>query len=210
MAWWPWRRIPAREVLTLERLATEGFVALDLETTGLDTRRDSAVSLAAIPFVAGAPQTGLRTLVNPGRPIPPASTRIHGITDAAVAGAPAIAEVLPKLAAACERRVLVGYAVDFDLAVLTRAARAASLPPLPNPALDTRDLAAVLFVHSPATTLESLADRLGVPVEGRHTAAGDAIIAGRILLRLLDELEARGVRTVPDLLLLQRQARRPR
>lgn len=205
--WWPWRRTSPWAAITLEHLATEGFVALDLETTGLDSRRDAVVSLAAIPFVARMPQAGLRTLVNPGRPIPAASTRIHGLTDAAVAGGPAIADVLPELSAACAHRVLVGYAIDFDLAVLRHAARAASLPPLRNPALDARDLAAALCVTGPETTLESLADRLGVPVEGRHTAAGDAIIAGRILLRLLGEFEAQGVRTVTELLRLQRKAR---
>jgi DNA polymerase III epsilon subunit-like protein len=206
MAWWPWHRSST----SLAQLVTDGFVALDLETTGLDTRRDAVVSLAAIPFVDRQPQPGLRTLVNPGRPIPPASTRIHGLDDAAVATGPPIARVLPELAAACDGRVLVGHAIDFDLAVLTRDARAAALPPLRNPALDTRHLALALDRHLREITLEGLAERLGVPVIDRHTAAGDALTAGLILLRLLREFEAKGVRTLADLLRLQREARRRR
>ena len=191
----------------MAQLVADGFIAIDLETTGLDTRRDAIVSLAAIPFVAGQPQPGLRTLVNPGRPIPAAATHIHGLDDAAVASGPAIAEVLPGLAAACEGRVLVGYAIDFDLAVLERAARGAALRPLRNQALDARDLARALDSRGGPNTLEGLAERVGVPVVGRHTAPGDAIMAGRIFLELLREYETRGVRTVAELMRLQRAAR---
>jgi DNA polymerase III alpha subunit (gram-positive type) len=106
--------------------------------------------------------------------------------------------------------VLVGYAIDFDLAVLTRAARAAALPPLRNVALDTRDLALALDRRRHEVTLEGLAERLGVPVIDRHTAAGDALTAGLILLGLLHEFEAQGVRTLDELLRLQRDAHRRR
>ena len=204
MVWW------RRSSLSLAQLVADGFVALDLETTGLDTRRDAIVSLAAIPFVQGQPQPGLRTLVNPGRPIPPAATDIHGLDDAAVASGPAIAEVLPRLATECDGRVLVGYAIDFDLAVLKRDARAYARRPLRNRALDARDLALGLDLRRQPGTLEGLAERLGVPVVGRHTAPGDAVMAGLIFLELLREYEARGVRTVTELLRLQRAARERR
>jgi DNA polymerase III epsilon subunit-like protein len=206
MAWWPWRRTTT----TLAQLVADGFVALDLETTGLDSRRDAIVSLAAIPFVDRQPRSGLCTLVNPRRRIPAASTRIHGLDDAAVAGGPPIAAVLPALAAACEHRVLVGHAIDFDLAVLRRDARAAALPPLRNPALDTRDLALALDRDRREVTLEEVAAGLGVPVIDRHTAPGDALTAGMILLAQLREFERLGVRTLAELLRLQQDARRRR
>jgi DNA polymerase-3 subunit epsilon len=53
-------------------------------------------------------------------------------------------------------------------------------------------------------TLESLAGRLGVPVLGRHTARGDALIAGAMMLGLLPELARRGHRTLADAVWLQR------
>lgn len=70
-----------------------------------------------------------------------------------------------------------------------------------------RDLGRGLDFRPRPDTLEGLAERLGVPVTGRHTAPGDAIIAGLIFLELLHKYEVQGVRTVAELLRLQRAAR---
>lgn len=199
-AWLTGRRGPALDSVR------QRFVALDLETTGLDPRRDAMVSIAAIPFVESVPQSGYVTLVDPGRPIPPASTAIHGLTDAMVHGAPRLPHVLAELDAVVASASLVGYNVGFDLAIIGRERRARGLPRLRNRALDTRLLASALHPEWRDTSLEQLAARLGVPVVARHTAEGDALTAGRIFWALLPELEARGMRTLADLLWLQRRA----
>jgi DNA polymerase-3 subunit epsilon len=180
------------------------FVAIDLETTGLDARQDAAVAVAVVPFRGGEPIGGYETLVNPGRTIPAASTRIHGITDEMVAAAPSLGEVLDEIEAACGQHVIVGHGVAFDLAILERARRTLRRPPLPNTALCTMRLAAALHPGWRDVTLEALAARLGVPVVGRHTARGDALLAGAIVLGLLPELARRGHRTLTDALWLQR------
>ena len=78
----PWRRRrSALDHRSVESLLNEGFVALDLETTGLDPRRDDIVEIAAVPFVDARPQHAYVTRVNPERPIPSDASRIHGITD---------------------------------------------------------------------------------------------------------------------------------
>ena len=59
----------------------DDFVSIDLETTGLDAGRDTAVAVAVVPFRGGEPIGGYETLVNPGRPIPAvvhADPRDHG------------------------------------------------------------------------------------------------------------------------------------
>jgi DNA polymerase III epsilon subunit family exonuclease len=183
------------------------FVALDLETTGLDPRRDAIVSLAAIPFVALTPAPGYVTLVDPARPIPGASTAIHGITDAMVRDAPALDGVLHEAQALIGEAVLVGHTVAFDLALLARARRAHRLPRLSHRALDTRRLAAALHPEWRDFTLEHVALRLGVDVAARHTAEGDALTAGRIFVAMLPELESLRLRTVADAAWLERQAR---
>ena len=92
----------------------KGVVFLDSETTGLQPPRDRVVELALID---GQGTVLLNTLVDPERAIPERVVKIHGITDAMVAGAPSFTEVL----AALERHLssagrLVIYNADFDLA----------------------------------------------------------------------------------------------
>jgi DNA polymerase III epsilon subunit-like protein len=188
-------------------LVDPGFVALDLETTGLDPRRDAVVAAAAIPVVAGIPQPGYVTLVDPRRPIPASSSVIHGITDAMVTGAPPIEAVLHALGLVWGDGILVGHGVEFDVAILAREARAVGRRGPDNPTLCTMRLAAALHPDWTDVTLDTVAARLGVAVRDRHTARGDAEAAAAILMMLLPRLRARGVATLAEVLWLQSTAR---
>ena len=207
--WWRRRDRPARpeDRRSLETLLEE-FVAIDTETTGLDANRDAIVSLSVVPIRGGSPTPGYDTLVNPGRPIPPTATRIHGITDAMVSAAPRLVEVLDEIETVLGDRVVVGHGVAFDLALLERERRVRHRPPLPNTTLCTMRLAVALHPGwGMDVTLEALASRVGVPVVGRHTARGDALVAGAIMVKLLPELARRGHRTLADAVWLQHGAR---
>lgn len=199
-----WRRRAAPiHAAGLDTLLRPGFVALDLETTGLDPARDSILELAAIPFVEGRPRAGYVTRVDPGRPIPPESSRVHGITDAMVQGAPSLPRVLVELEEILGDRVVVGHGLAFDLAVLARARRAQGRSRIVNPSLDTMRLAAALHPHWEHFGFDDVAARLGIGILGRHTAEADALAAGELLLGLTHEARARGIRTVGELLWLQ-------
>jgi DNA polymerase-3 subunit epsilon/CBS domain-containing protein len=178
-------------------------VAIDLETTGTDSRVDTIVELAAVRFVRSRVAGGYVTHVNPERPIPPESIRVHGITEAMVAGAPTLDEALPKLEAVCGDHVLVGYAIDFDLAVLARQLRVRGRVPLTNAALDCRRLAVVLHPEWKALGFDEVATQMGIGILGRHTAEGDALAAAELFLALIPEIQAGGVATIGDLLWLQ-------
>lgn len=197
------RRATEHDSRSLESLRTEGFVAIDLETTGLDPRHDAIVELAAIHFVAGRPGRGYVTHVNPRRPIPSESSRVHGITDDMVADAPAIREALLGLERVCSGNTVVGHGISFDLAILGRDRRAHGLTPITSPSLDTMRLAAVLHPDWERFSFDEIAARLGIGILGRHTAEGDARAAGELLLALLPETQMLGARTVGDLVWLQ-------
>jgi DNA polymerase-3 subunit epsilon len=198
-----WRRRQGRDARSVESLLTEGFVAIDIETTGLDPRRDDIIEIAAVPFVDGRPLNSYVTRVNPERPIPPESSRIHGITDDMVVGAPTIGEALVTLEAVCGGYVLVGHGLAFDLAVLGRARRRHHRPPFTNATLDTMRLTAALHPDWPRFGFDDVASRMGIGILGRHTAEGDAVAAGEILLAMIPEIHARRLRTIGDLVWLQ-------
>ena len=104
-------------------------VVIDTETTGLDPRKAWIVEIAAVRLVAGRLQSkpAFRRLLRPGEPIPETAIGIHGINDAAVADAPAFADIWPELSSFIGGAVVIGHALGFDLAVLKRECERAGI-----------------------------------------------------------------------------------
>lgn len=175
-------------------------VVLDTETTGLDPAKARVVEIGAVPLRNGKlDEAGaLRRLVNPGVPIPPASTAIHTIDDAAVAAEPDFAKVWPALNALTSGAILIGHTLGFDLAVLRRECERAGLPWSAPRTLDTRLLAQVAEPNLGGYTLEHLAAWLGVTADNRHSALADAIMTARIFLALLPKLREGNIRTLAE------------
>ena len=127
-------------------LAALPAVALDLETTGLDVVEGRIVQIGAVamrgPVVLSEPR--IDTRVAAGVPIPPASTRIHGIADADVVDSPRLPELLGPLAEVLAGRVVIGQNIRFDLAVLRHEAARAGVAWRDPPALDVAHLAGAL------------------------------------------------------------------
>nr|MCU0830761.1 DUF294 nucleotidyltransferase-like domain-containing protein [Rhizobiaceae bacterium] len=172
----------------------------DTETTGLDVRDARIVQFGGVGLARGRiePDDSFDMLVNPGVPIPPKTTAIHGITDAMVAGAAPFRDVYSRFNAWRGRRLMLGFSVGFDLAVLQREAERANLPaPVPR-ALCVRMLAQVALPHLHEPSLDVLADHLGVPAGDRHTALGDSLITAQVFRKLVPHLTARNVRTVAE------------
>jgi len=181
-------------------LAALPAVALDLETTGLDVAKDRIVQVGAVAMHGPVLRNEIRidTRVDPGVPIPAPSTRIHGLTDSAVAGAPRLAELFDSLRELLEGRVVVGQNIRFDLAVLRHEAARAGVPWSDPPALDVAHLAGALERGLVDLGLESLADRFGVSIEARHDALGDALAAAGIFAALVPRLREADVRTLGE------------
>lgn len=175
-------------------------VALDTETTGLDPRAARVLEMGAIGVAGGQVDEGRtwRSLVAAPGPIPPAATAVHGITQADLVGAPAFPAAYRALNAFVGRRVVLGHAIGFDLAVLGRECAIAGLEPPAWPTLDTRLLAGIVEPRLTDLSLEGLAAWLDQPVTERHRALGDARLAARIFLALVPRLRAMGIRTLAE------------
>ena len=189
------------------------FVVFDTETTGLRPEAgDRVVSLAGVRVRGGRvrPNERFDTLVDPGREVPAESVRIHGITAETLVGAPPLETVLPAFLEFAGPAVLVGHEVSFDLRFLEVEARRLGLPSLAEsrPILDTRLLSRSLHGPGESHTLEAVALRLGVTIVGRHSALGDALITGEVLVRLLTLIRKRGILTLGQALDAVRRARR--
>ena len=95
------------------------LVILDLETTGVSIASDRIVEFSALKVTPGGAEEWLTLRINPGIPISPEATRIHGITDADVANEFHFKDVARKIAAFLEGCDLAGFnSMKFDIPIL--------------------------------------------------------------------------------------------
>jgi DNA polymerase-3 subunit epsilon len=93
--------------------------------------------------------------------------------------------------------VLVGHNVGFDMQFLRIKEKETGVS-FTQPVLDTLLLDAVVHPDHDTHSLEAIAGRLGVDILGRHTAVGDALVTGKVFLRLLALLRSRGIMTLGE------------
>lgn len=176
-----------------------GLVALDTETTGFDPGGNAVIEVGCVTLEDGRIASTWSSLVRPGRPIPVGASSVHGITDAMVVGAPEPAAVAAALRDACAGRTLILHNAGFDLAFVSGLLRAAGLPELLNPIVDTVGLARGIL-DARSYSLGALAELLGLPGEPRHRALGDALTTARLFLALAPRWEReRGVTSIAEL-----------
>lgn len=95
------------------------LVFFDLETTGIDIVKDRIIEISYVKVFPNGKEESKTMRINPGMPIPPASTAIHGITDDDVKDCPLFKNVAKQLAAQIEGCDLAGYNSNrFDIPLL--------------------------------------------------------------------------------------------
>lgn len=175
---------------------TQPWLCIDTETTGLEAGTDRIVELAGLTYRDGEMIHGFHSLLNPGRPIPPEVSAIHGITDEMVAGEPPLAEVATIFLRIVERAsVLVAYNWPFDAGMLAaelgeKWSQAIASKPIIDPLVVVRfDTVGRFWKGKGRHKLGAVAKRLKVPFDGdAHRTWSDAITTGRVLTALARHL----------------------
>jgi DNA polymerase-3 subunit epsilon len=158
-------------------LRKDTFICLDCEATGLSVEEDEIIEVAVARFTFDEVVESFDTLIDPHRPIPEESTKVHHITNAMVQGKPKIEDVLAKVFKMVGKHLVVGHNIGFDLRMLSNAARKRNLPcPIDlEKSIDTLRLAR-LYAESPTNSLEDLRKHFNIEEEGAHRAMNDVIV----------------------------------
>jgi DNA polymerase-3 subunit epsilon len=185
------------------------FVAVDTETSGLDPARDQLISIGACAIEAGAIRIGecFAALLRQDNPSTEANVLIHGIGHGAQAAGQPPAEALAAYLGFARRDTFVGYHAPFDLLLVQRAVRDA-LGIAYRPAwLDLALLLPALEGQPDAAQwdLDRWLARFRLRAYARHDALADAAATAELFLIALHKASARGLRTLGELLKLQKQ-----
>ncbi|MSQ38116.1 MAG: 3'-5' exonuclease [Chitinophagaceae bacterium] len=172
------------------------FAVVDIETTG-STPQSAGITEIAIVIHNGVEVTGkFVTLINPRHKIPPFIVNMTGISDEMVAGAPLFEEVAPQIFNLLNGRVFVAHNVSFDYSfvhyLLGRSGFQWSAPKLCTIKLSRR-----VFPGLVKYGLGSLTRDLGIKIEGRHRAWGDAAATAQVLTMAI---EKEGMQPIHNLL----------
>ncbi len=158
------------------------YVAIDVETTGLDPQNDRMIEVAAVTFRGNDIVDEFTTLINPHRDLPPYITKLTGITQDMVDEAPGMFGVRSRLRSIIGDHVVVGHNISFDMGFLNAERLAVG-----NHRVDTLTLATILVPGAGRYNLESLAHTLQLPLpqgQQSHRALDDTELTVELFLAL--------------------------
>ncbi|WP_195278925.1 exonuclease domain-containing protein [Clostridium sp. J1101437_171009_A5] len=148
------------------------YVVLDFETTGLSPECDCIIEIGAIKYIDGQEFGVMNTFVNPQCPIPAKITRLTGITDDDVSGAPTVQNAIEKLYQFIDGLPIVAHNARFDLSFLDAAYHAIGLESKLE-YIDTLELARHAFPSAPNHKLSTLIRFLSIDDSQDHRALSD-------------------------------------
>ncbi|HET9207614.1 MAG TPA: 3'-5' exonuclease [Burkholderiaceae bacterium] len=171
------------------------WVTIDCETTGLDTRRDQIVSVAAVRIVGNRLLTSqrLELLVRPERKLKDASVRVHQLREQDLAHGLDPEQAMRRLLAFIGARPLVGYYLEFDVAMLNREIWPLLGVRLPQPMIEVSSMYydwknQQLPPHERGGTIDlrfaTMMNTLDLPTRDAHDALNDAVMAGLAFVKL--------------------------
>ncbi len=190
------------------------YSVLDIETTGLNPRRDAILSIGMVDIESGRVRLDRQwySLLKPpeGMVVPAESLRIHGLLRREVARARSPEEVLPEILDRLMGRTLIVHFAPIDIDFLNRALRDHWGIGLRGPAIDTVRLAQTIYHNERwttghdgaqmATALSPLAQQAGIPIHNEHNALGDALTTAQLFLVQATRLEQLGGNSLRRLL----------
>lgn len=171
------------------------WVSVDCETTGLNPRKDDIIAIGAVRIVGNRVMTSeaLQLLVKPSRAISADAVKVHGLRERDVAQGLDIDDAMRQLLAFIGPRPLVGYYLEFDVALINRAIFPMLGVPLPQPKLeisamyyDWKQRGLPPYQHGASIDLRlaTLMKDLALPTRPAHDALNDAIMAALAFLKL--------------------------
>jgi len=157
----------------------KNFVALDLETSGVNPSKDKIIEIGMAKIKDGKIIDSYNKLVNPQISLDPKITKITGITDLELIGQASIDDIIYEVVDFIGDNILLGHNILFDYSFLKQAAAAKKLS-IPNMAIDSLKIARKLLPNLPSRRLVDLCNYYNIDPGKSHRAYYDAVSAFRL------------------------------
>ncbi|MFZ3155819.1 PolC-type DNA polymerase III [Pseudomonas sp.] len=195
-------------------LQQQRFVILDLETSGLNMRRDQVLSIGAVVIDNGAIDLSqqfectLQRLDHQAS----ASTLIHGIAPSEIANGEEPAEALLSFMEFVGDSPLLAFHAEFDQRMLARALKQSLGYRLQHAFFDVAEIAPLLCPKAklPHAGLDAWTQHFGLQVQQRHHASADALVTAELALILFSKARRQQLDNLPALLQQLNSRRRQR
>ncbi|WP_211364754.1 exonuclease domain-containing protein [Roseospira marina] len=175
------------------------FLAIDLETSGLDPNTDEILSVGFVPIRRGAVHLAeaRHMLVRPTRPIPERTAIIHGLLDGTLENAPPLDAVMPEVLKAMSALVPVAHHAPVERAFLSNACKMLYGQPLVVPYVDTLRLERRVLerrqeaISNGVLRLNAARQRYNLPRYRAHNAMVDAIASAELFLAQVAHMDTK-------------------
>ena len=159
------------------------FVAIDLETTGLEFDKDEIIEVALVRFENGVPTENVDFLVKPSEAVlRPFIESLTGITNADIADAPDFASIAGKICSFVGELPLVAHNAIFDSRFLKQTMEKVGIPFGNHPVWDSLTLSRIAYQDVPNHRLDTLVQALGIERSRAHRALPDAEACGKLFV----------------------------
>ncbi|MCS6820107.1 MAG: exonuclease domain-containing protein [Chitinophagales bacterium] len=161
------------------------FAVVDIETTGGGgTATDRLAEIAVIVFDGTQVVEQFHSLVNPCREMDPWVSKLTGITQDMLVQAPRFEEIATQVYALLQSKIFTAHNVKFDFGILRKEFKRVGID-FKAKQLDTVSFSRKVFPGLPSYSLGKLCEQIGIPIENRHRALGDATATVKLLELLL-------------------------
>ena len=174
------------------------IVCFDIETTGLDRRKEAITEIGAVVLRNGEVCEHFTTFADPGKPLTPEIINLTGITDEMLKGAPSQEEALRRFVDFVAGRPLAAHNAEFDMGFISDGCAKYGIP-FESTSLDTLILSQNLLPELGKYKLDIVAKHLHLPAFNHHRADDDAATVGYMLIPLFKMLEDRGVHSLQEI-----------
>lgn len=162
------------------------FVALDIETTGLNPVKDRIIEIGLAKYIDGVQVDTADYLINPKIQLPELIVNLTGITDEMLEGKPTIDQVIGEVIDFIGEYPMLGHNITFDYSFLKKNASDFGMR-MPDKAIDTLLMARRIYASMEHRSLTFLCEKLNIDNGNAHRALDDAISATKLYHRMYEE-----------------------